>query len=448
MALESPPQSQARVGAALLGGTRLGFFDLTTHLLINDVDKTTELLWQHLEWIERISNAPDIVRFRLRSTTEPSLGHTVKLGLGSATSLVFGGPLVRCAVTNPHPASDAAAREYVCEAMDFTRLLNRERVIGRYTGSADAIVTALIADFATGFTTTNVATGGPTVTGGIEFKYVPLGEALNRVAERAGWVWRVDADKDVHFYDPTVGEGLQSAQPLVEPNASFWAERHELDDAQVRTMAIVEGYGSKVVTTAVTAGDTSITVEDEANHQQLLDDGYSGIGVIGVDEFTFTGTSSGSITGIPASGAGSIGNNWPIGAEVNIIVKKTDSAAATARAAIEGDDGLHQVYVQDRRLAPDSADARCQQELDRWSVALIQGSYMTRERFARAGRDVNITLVTGHGIASHDSTIQEVSVKWLVRDLADRTVRYGPAATARTLVQMLKQSKLESLEVS
>ena len=446
MALESPPQSQARVGAALLGGTRLGHYALTTHVTVNDVDKTSELLWQRLEWTERINNEPDTLRFALRSTTTPTLGHIVKLGLGSVSSLVFAGPLVRVATTNTHPASAAAGREIQCEAIDYTRFLNRELVVGRYTGSADAIVVALIADFASGFTTNNVASG-PTVTGGINFKYVPLAEALNQVAERAGYVWRVDADKDIHFYNPAVGEGLQSARALVEPNAGFWGERHELDDAQVRTVAIVEGVGSKVKTTAVDAGDTSITVEDEASFALLLSDGYSGVAVIGVDEITFTGTSSDTITGVPASGAGAIANDWPIGTQVNIIVKRLNSTAASARAVIEGDDGKHQVYVRDQRLEPDSANARALQELDRWKVALVQGSYITRERFARAGRDVNITLAAGHGIASHDSTIQSISVRWISKHLADRTVSYGPAASARTLVQVLKQAKLSGLEV-
>ncbi len=434
----------ARHGFGRHGGTRHAYFQMLTFLTVAASDRSSGLDWPDLVWIERIGNDVDKLTFTLIGGAEPTEGQVVELALGAADRTVFGGPLTRCRMLNEHPSGDATGLAFECEAIDYSKWLNRRRVTGRYTGSADTIVTSVLSDFTSGFTTANVVAAAPSIDT-ISFKYTTLAEALTRVAERVGWVWYVDADKDIHFFDPAVGEGTQQAVGLSEPGLGFWGEAIEKSGAQVRTRAIVEGWGT-VTTAAVAAADTSITVEDETGIQQLLTDGYSGVGIIGVDEFTFTGTSAGSVTGVPASGAGSIANAYNIGESVNIIVKRNDAGAQTARAAVEGGDGIHEIFVQDRRLSPDGAASRGDQEVNRWSAATISGSYETHDRHARAGRIVNINLPTVWGVSSTDRTIHEVVTRWDSNDRFRRSVRFGPPVAPRKFGDVLKQAKLSGVE--
>jgi len=436
---------QSRFGVARFGATRFGFATLEAEIYIGGTDVTDSVLWTESVWIERVGLEPDELWFTMNSTAaEPAEGANVQLVFGDASSVVFGGPVLRVIKSNETPDGAAEGLRYQIHAIDHGRLLDRERVIGRYTGAANTIFASIVTEWTTGFTTVNVDTGGPTIDE-ITFKYETVTGALTRLAERAGWVWHVDAEKDMHFYDPDGATSIAAATISATSGFARGSMVIRRDGAQVRTRVIVEGKGT-VTDAAVAGGATSISVADEAPFAELLSDGYSGIGVINVNEFTYTGTSSGSLTGVPASGAGSIASAQASGSDVNTIVKVNNATAQTARAAVEGNDGVHEMFIRDHRLGPDGSDERGQQELDRWSGAILSGKYRTRDRLARAGNVVTVNLPIGWSESSATHLIQEVVTTWLKRDLHEREVTFAPIR--RTLREILNKTKLESIEAS
>jgi hypothetical protein len=130
----------------------------------------------------------------------------------------------------------------------------------------------------------------------------------------------------------------------------------------------------------------------------------------------YTGTSSADgnfLTGIPATGPGSITATIPSGAvvtsspiligvapvlavtlgdPVQLLVQVDDLPAQAALAAVEGGDGIIEHYIQDRRLNETAATARGRAELELFKTVETQVSYRTHDPNTRSGRTVAITL--------------------------------------------------------
>lgn len=99
-----------------------------------------------------------------------------------------------------------------------------------------------------------------------------------------------------------------------------------------------------------------------------------------------------TLTGIPASGDGSILYNIPQGEAVNLYVVREDAAAQTAMAALVGGDGIVEEALSDGRWSQAEAENRGDARLEETKDPLVTIPYRTRDMTTRSGRVVSIDL--------------------------------------------------------
>lgn len=149
----------------------------------------------------------------------------------------------------------------------------------------------------------------------------------------------------------------------------------------------------------------------------------------------YTGTSAGTLTGIPSVGYGSLKAaveastpvTWlpslvlttpqtfdpPIEPNQAVIQRVTvdDTVAQAAQAAIEGGDGIYEFVFSNDRLSLAGLTAQAQAELDVFGGAIRGLRYTTRHPAHRTGRQVTAVLTGRAGTLDGTFTIQEVRVK-------------------------------------
>lgn len=190
------------------------------------------------------------------------------------------------------------------------------------------------------------------------------------------------------------------------------------------TAGIDEMFGS--TTSGSTAvGATTITVVERGHFNS-----NGGVAVVTVNGTPFpilyTGKSSsygtGSLTGVPASGFGSVlftiatgtaiqnvsclkgvsGNVYPIyaGDPVAISVQRDDTTAQTNLAALEGGDGIHEHVIQDGSLLSVTAcNTRGDADLAIFKAALGTIRYHTRDVKSKTGKTVTVNLPSPQSIS-------------------------------------------------
>lgn len=175
---------------------------------------------------------------------------------------------------------------------------------------------------------------------------------------------------------------------------------------------------------------------------------------------SYTGISSTTLTGIPASGVGSItaalqggspvvcspmltGVTWPSasanladGSDLNLLVQSDDVAAQTALAAVEGGDGIYEHYIQDRRYNIDGATDRGLAELEIGSSAIENIGFITTDPKVMPGRPVPITAINDY---TGSPMIQSTRIFWEPNRGSE--TQFAVACSSRTfnLYQVLRQ---------
>lgn len=185
------------------------------------------------------------------------------------------------------------------------------------------------------------------------------------------------------------------------------------------------------------AGSTVITLVDTTNFSAT-----GGIARIGFQTITYTGKSTssgvGNLTGIPATGAGSLtsdffggetvlvgaGGNGVLsgipatgagsvlyainqGESVNIWVQRDDLAAQALYGIHEGP-----VLIDERR-ALSSLNALCDAELALYATPIVTVTYATRDPLTKSGKTIDITLASpsiNQTLTIQDVTISEIGI--------------------------------------
>jgi len=238
-------------------------------------------------------------------------GQTVLIGSGAPSNRVFGGTVVRARSLSLKNAQAHVA--YRVSAADWRFLFNKRLVVKSYPVgmSSSDVVIDIVNNFTTdGFTTRHVKPGGPAIaTAPLVFLGVKAFDALLQIKQQFGWNVRIDAYQDVHYYDV---EPLERITPIDVANGWYDVLEYEEDLTQTRTAITATGPTS-TTTAAVAAGATSIPVAEVAVFIGFGLNTYNGgngfLTPYG-DVVTFTGISAvsgpGNLTGVPASGAGSV----------------------------------------------------------------------------------------------------------------------------------------------
>lgn len=187
--------------------------------------------------------------------------------------------------------------------------------------------------------------------------------------------------------------------------------------------------------TPATAGTVPPTIMGTTTIQVASLAGFPSSGWVAVESqlIRYTGISSSGgffLTGIPASGVGSITADIPpgtvitaspalvgvspvvpvtLGDAVQLIAQVDDLPAQAAIAAIEGGDGVIEHYIQDRRLSESGARGRGLAELALFKSVETQITYTTHDVNTRSGRTVHTDLPAPTYL-SGDFLIQRVTI--------------------------------------
>jgi hypothetical protein len=161
----------------------------------------------------------------------------------------------------------------------------------------------------------------------------------------------------------------------------------------------VIGNGQQVIRyTGVTTGNTLTGIPSSGNGAITATIAYNS-----------TITTSPQLTGVPASGDGSVLYIIARGEPVNVLVTVNDTTAQTAMANRLGASfGIHEAFIQDRRLSIAEATARGRAYLDLRANQERIIRWRSRDKNTRAGRVVTATLAAFN--LSDDFKIQQVTI--------------------------------------
>lgn len=281
--------------------------------------------------------------------------------------------------------------------------------------TTDTAYTVVTADASLG---ANVPTSNTATANQVNISGVPIGAA----AVTSRWIYRT-----------AVGSSqLKRLHQLADNTTTVWADS-AADATLGANVPVSDGSGLAQPSGNVLAGSIELIVAgtgafSSAGGWAIIGNGTQVIRYTGVTGSKLTGipaTGTGSIVatigynstvtaapclrGIPASGPGSIAYAIKKGDAVNLVVQVDDVAAQSALAALIGGDGIQEAAIQDGRLAATEAIARAEAWLALKRDVLVTIRYTTRDINTRAGRTQTVNIGAPFNITDTDFMIQTVT---------------------------------------
>lgn len=124
--------------------------------------------------------------------------------------------------------------------------------------------------------------------------------------------------------------------------------------------------------------------------------------------YNSTITATAALTGVPASGTGAILYVIAQGDPVNLLAQVENLSGQAALAALVGGDGIQEGYLQDERIGYTEAVARGTALLDQRSTLEAAITYKVRDVNSRAGSTIAVSLVSPTSVAA-SFLIQQVT---------------------------------------
>lgn len=381
-------------GVLRSGAGRSGFFPPFGAVSIAGITRSSVVVKSSVVITDEINDVPNTARMTVRGSSmyRPQKGQEVVIGLGNLTNRIFAGHVLNV-TQQPILLQGAALFDLNC--VDYSWQLDWTRVKAKAWSNASVttIFSDIVSTFAPGFSV-RVEEGLAT----IDFQSnhdERVSEALSRLMKTAGGYWYVDYDRIVHGF--VVPETDANPTTLNANNSNFWNFSYSEDLSQTRPRVRVLG-GSTTTTSTVSVGATSIPVNDTR-----LFGAFGGSALTGANQITYTGKSvasgPGSLTGVPASGAGAVMTAIAQGDSVRVLAISSNASAAAAVAALVGTgDGYIEHSVEDGQLGDLAARQRAAGELLLHKNPDKRITYNTRDLFARSGKSIAVDLadpVTG-----------------------------------------------------
>lgn len=451
---------QARAAISRAGASRSGFYTSRNIVLINGSDFANFIWKGTLAATDILDDQPDTATLTLYVQPGQTQnggfyaggfysggfftgigaiapGLSITLADGAANNPYFSGTIVKLrnrSVKTPS-GQQPAVRLYDIWAMDGTWKLNRRTVTKSYPAGtlANVVVADLVTNYSSGFTINNVQAGAPALTAPLVLKAVKIADAIVQVCRAVSPNWRnyVDPNNDVHFF---LTEASQRPKSIVPGVYSYDALDYTLDLTQIRTRMVIEGGGASA-TAPTAAGATSIPV-DECGW-------YSASGgtlvTPSADLVTYTGRSAtsgpGNLTGVPASGAGSITVALLQGDALHVWVQVDDAASQTTLAAFEGGDGIHEQPLSNGNWNIAECTAAGVAELAAYAGTNITGTLWSRDKLMRSGKILSIALPARD--ITVDVTIQQVKRTLMTVNTFQFDVTFG--TVWRNLVAVMQR---------
>jgi hypothetical protein len=410
-------------------------------LKINDVDRTDRVIMGSLQKSDVINEKVDNLRFSIRkyesSAFAPAVNDSVEL-LDTGVTIFKGVILSVSKSTEGHSV-------VLCEVdcVDNSREMDRTLVNEQFADTTgDAVIEALISDYAPSFTTNNV--NAPFPVKSITFNRVTVSDAIQKLAQMSGYSWYVDYDNDVHFFEKNTETAPFN---LTDTSENYIYDSLEVteDISQLRNRVFIRGGEAE--------GDARTELFDGDGSKKFfkLANKFSGLPTVTVngvaqsvgvdfldneDDFDVfwnfnekylkfkdstipaEGTDNISVTGIPL---------FPI----LVQVEDTDSINQYGLFEFSKTDKT----IKSKREAFDFALA----ELEAYAEKISEGSFETYTPGLRSGQLINITSES-RGI-SEDFLIQKVSFQMLSQDTAVYRVQLATLRTVSIIDFLISQLK-------
>jgi len=363
---------------------------MTITVKINDIDRTSYVVWKSLKIENILSKQVDTCNFTIENYEtkiyKPNVEDDVKIYRDS--DLIFGGNIKR--ITEKVRTDKILVYEIECA--DYTRLMDKKRIAALYTNqTVNYIINDLKNRYFPDFTINNV--NCPIQISYISFNYEIPSQCLDRLAELTGYDWYVDYNKDIHFFD----RGNNPAPfNLDDNNGKYIFDSLTLnrDTSQLRNSIYIRGgeFLGNLYTENLVGDGTSLTYTLAYKYNSITvkvnGTNYT-VGVDNVDDpanfdclynfqekvIKFKDTKK------PANGATITVSGYPY---VPIVLYLSDATSKNLY-------GEFQYYeyksdIQDKDTAKNYAATM----LDAYKNPVVKGTFQTYESGLRAGQDITI----------------------------------------------------------
>jgi hypothetical protein len=268
------------------------------------------------------------------------------------------------------------------------------------------------------FDTTNVVTG-PTLRS-INFDHLNLARCFDKLGLRTGYIWKVDAERNLYFTEPTATNAPES---FTDVSQNYESIEIGYDPAQCRNSVIVIGSidGDQDVNTRTETfygnGDARswsleakpsevVTICIDAVPQQFSLDVNERESDVFV--YSFSGSSFRLTDSQPTpTGDGEEGTSQEIKIvyhpRVPIIAKEIDEHSIAFFAALDSGDGVKEFTIKDNSIkTKEEAGDRAREELRRFAMPLVNGRVITRSGFHPDGTVFEVGQVLTVNLPSFD----------------------------------------------
>jgi len=302
---------------------------------------------------------------------------------------LFGGYVSR---VQPEETGKGQLFNFTVEASDYAYIFSSKIARRAYNNKTLLyIVTDLMSEYVDasyGYDITNVQTG-PTIDT-ISFDHISIKKCFEKLAKTTGLVWWVDYEKKLYFQTQTTDAAPET---IIDAGTNTDSINISYDTSQVRNSVIIigstEGVQSLDLVEEHFDGDgetraweldnkpsqvSSIKLNNVAQQFSLdLNERDTDIFV-----YSFTGSSF-RLTNAQTTPTGSDDIDISYYPRIPIIQQLTDPASIAFFMALDGGDGVYEYTVKDASIGSlEEAAARAQQELDEYSMPLVDGIITTR----------------------------------------------------------------------
>lgn len=425
---------------------------LPLSILVNGVERKTEIEFQSVRKQDNLNNSADIFEFESTyhagQTWRPVVNQEVQFFINSIKE--FGGVIVEIEEMYDGPG----ILRYRAVAKDYSHHFDRLLVTERFENmTVQDIVLELLVKYAPTFTGLGVE-GALIDVEAATFDRMPLTDVINQLASQNNYSWYIDYDKDLHFFD--VNDEL-SPFNLTDTSANYIYDTLQFttDFTQIRNRILFKGGDAETNVRTETLSGTGTkeefvlaykyaelpTVEVGGTPQTVgidnLDD-EADFDCLWSYQQKYLKFSTGHI---PAAGTDNIEVTGIPLLPLNVRVSDSTSIAAY---------GPFEYFKEEQRVSKkEDLLVFANAELQAYKDPLREGSFETQVQGLRSGQTINVNSAL-RGI-NEDFLIQSVETTLLSQDSAVYRVELATLKTLRLtqLFQSLFRKKnvdIDSLE--
>lgn len=396
-------------------------------ITIAGTDRTADIKLEEFSIEQVLTSQEDNCTFTVKSGAKPTAGQEIIVTDGGVK---FFAGIIDIVQDDPRALGITF---YKCQSRDYTYQLNKKLVVETYANqAADLIVKDILTKYCTGFTSTNVKTGAPTVEE-IIFDYKRPSECFKELCDYTGWDWYVDYNKGVWFFNPS---SLATPAPVtLESNTDARNLKHDIETEGLRNRIYVRGGTmlSDPWTYSVNAdGAARAWVLPHKPHEISLTVGgvAKTVGIENIDDeatkdflmnYQEKYIRASAQTATPAAGT-TLASTYKF--DIDVITMVEDISSQNAVKAVQGGDGVYEHSIVDDSLVTiDAAEAAGNADLREHANPRVKGSFETEISGWAPGQLITISLptrgITGTFLAQKVTITPATPTLWTYR------VEYG-----------------------